>query len=179
MKKTVLFVFVTLSCFTLKGQYPDYRISAGGGIVYGSLPDKIGAGINLSGYYNFTTKMRLNPNFSYYIPYQKHRSDKTISQKYWELNVDFHYVFKFRNTPYAIYPFLGVLAVGDRNKNEYLAEKDKMYNSNDLDVYPGINIGIGGQYDLNGRMILFLDIKQSIVIDFNSAVRAGILWGIK
>gem|GEM_PF-1815433 len=179
MRVILFFSVITLCCLTAEGQWPDYRLSGGGGVVYGSLPDKIGVGINASGYYHFTTKMRLNPNFSYYIPYQKHRSDRTITQHFWELNCDFHYIFQIRNTQYAIYPLIGIILVGDREKNEYTAEKDKIYNSDELRLYEGINIGVGGQYKVNDRMVLFADVKQSINVDFNTAVRIGILLGIK
>jgi hypothetical protein len=181
MRIILLFSVITLCCLTVKGQWPDYRLSVGGGVVYGSLPDKVGVGINASGYYNFTTKMRLNPNFSYYVPYRKHKSnpDLNITQYYWELNCDFHYVVQIRNTQYYVYPLIGIVLVGDREKKEYMDDNLKIHNSHELRLFEGINIGVGGQFKVNDRMVLFADLKQSVNVDFNTAVRIGLLFGIK
>jgi hypothetical protein len=179
MKKLLLFSILAVFYFTAKGQYPDYRISAGGGIVYGSLPEKIGLGINVSGYYNYSTKIRLNPNFSFYIPYQLRDTLLKITQNYWEFNLDFHYVVQRRNSDFSFYPLAGIVVVGDREKIEYRKEENRQYNSNELKLHPGVNIGVGGQYKLNDRAVLFIDLKGSIIIKSNLAIRAGILFGIK
>jgi hypothetical protein len=46
MKKTLLILALTVFCTSVYGQWLDCRISGGGGVAYGSLPDKIGIGIN-------------------------------------------------------------------------------------------------------------------------------------
>ena len=132
-------------------------------------------GIGAKFQYNVTNPIRLEAAFDYGF---KNKGVDVMT-----IGVNAHYIFNVANK-FNIYPLVGVgyahckataSGIPDLDENDWL---DIAYGKTDIDDYGTkeesgsankffFNVGVGGQYDLNDKLAVNLEIKYQYIENFN------------
>lgn len=179
MKKGLLLVAAILMMVAAHAQ--KGKIAVGGGLAYGTEVEKLG--IDLRGIYGITDKIDAAPSFTYFFPNKEDFLDGEIKVTWWELNLNGHYNFMVKEQ-YSVYGIAGLNFSRVGWKAEYTMPgygftDDEKVDESDGEMKVGLNLGAGGQYNVNEKMGVFLDMKYVIVSDYDQLVfNFGVLFNI-
>lgn len=132
-------------------------------------------GIGAKFQYNVTNPIRLEGAFDYGF---KNKGVDVMT-----IGINAHYIFNLSDK-FNIYPLVGVgyahckataIGIPDLDENDWL---DIAYGKTDIDDYGTkeesgsankffFNVGVGGQYDLNDKLAVNLEIKYQYIRNFN------------
>jgi len=178
MKKGLLIFAAFLMILSLQAQ--KGKISIGGGLAFGSEIEKLG--INLRGYYGITEEIAAAPSFTYFFPNKLDFMSGEIKWNVWELNLDGHYTFT-DSDQFSAYGLAGLNITGTSWKSEYdipnfFTGQNEHYEESDSDVNIGLNLGGGGQYNLNEQLGLFGEVKY-VISNYDQLVFTfGVIYGL-
>lgn len=145
MKKVILLfllVVMATSGYAQKG-----KTSAGFTLGYGFDRENVIAGLDFR--YNITNEVRLAPSLSHYI--------KKDGLSAWAIDMNAHYVFPLTDM-FAFYPVGGVgLTLWD---HKWGGSANRF----------GLNVGLGGELYATKEITVGLEMKYSIVSDYDQAV---------
>jgi outer membrane protein X len=119
---------------------------------YGSEIESVAIGVKFN--YGVTDNIRLSPSFNYFVG--------NDFQSVWEINADVHYLFN-ASDKLAFYPLAGVTFVNWTFDAGFGSISETRF---------GVNLGAGAGYELTDALSLGLEVKYSIVSDFDQFVPA-------
>lgn len=148
MKKLLLSLLMTVfgvSMFAQQG-----TMAVGVNLSYPMEFKTIGIGARLN--YSFTDQIRISPSFNYYL--------ETDGFSAWDINADLHYLFNLGET-INVYPLAGV---------HYTTTSVDWLGISTSGSEFGFNLGGGLGYNLTESLNLGLELKYSIIKDYNQIV---------
>lgn len=139
-----------LSCFMFQSTaYAQaHNMKLGIGVAYDGEIET--AGLQAIAVFRISEELGIAPNITFYFP----DNDETIVDNYVAFNVDGHYIFS-TDTDYHIY------AIGGLNLTSVGYDVPDEITFDDSETELGLNIGIGGEYHLEG-FSLYGDLKYVI-----------------
>jgi outer membrane protein X len=169
--KKLCFVLLLMLAVSVNGFAQKGTKAIGLNLGYGSEIESFAIGAKFN--YGVTDQIRVSPSFNYFL------------EKYgfscWEINADVHYLFSVA-PKVTVYPLAGLTFVGYKFVGyefdlgdlfeglEYLMEEDNTSSSSSTETKFGVNLGAGIGYDLTDNLILGLELKYSLVSDFDQFV---------
>jgi len=178
MKRGLFIIVAFLMVASLQAQ--KGKIGLGGGLAYGSEIKKMG--IDLRGSYGITDKIDGVASFTYFFPDKEEYFGGEVKWNVWEFNLDGHYKF-VESDEYAVYGIAGINFTGTHWSSKYewvnpITGQTEKYDESDSDMNIGLNIGVGGQYNLNEQLGLFVEPKY-VIGDYDQLVITfGIIYGL-
>lgn len=157
----------------LMAQNEKGDIKVGGGLIFGSgvgegdLDNSIG--INAGGYYSFDEKIRAGANFKFYFPDKEGGAKLTV----WELNFNGNYIFVEDEGKRAY----GLAGINITSVNFDFDGNDFFGGGSASDSEFGLNLGIGGEYDVNFGS-LYAEIKYIVSDADQLVIGAGVRFPI-
>lgn len=163
--------------------------AVGVNVNYGSEISNVGFGAKFQ--YGITDAIRVEPSFDYYL--------EKDGVGFWDINVNFHYMFDVAEN-IKVYPLAGLGyanckytwnysdAFGDYDYSNFLAKTryddwEDIYEDYFGDAVKGeggeksssegeitVNVGVGGEYQLNENWSVGAELKYQIISNFNQVV---------
>lgn len=154
MKKIILaFIFIAL------GTMANAQEKIGAHAIFGSYK---GLGLGVNGEYMFNEKWAIAPDFTYFFPEGVNDESRT----FWDVNINGHYYFNDKDA-FKVYGLVGI-------NYSHFAYETKPKTINTINIWnidtktnkssfgtTTINIGIGGNYDMNDVLELFSNLKYT------------------
>jgi outer membrane protein X len=155
--KKVFFVslFITvlsLSVFAQKGEK-----AVGLNFGYGSEIKSPAIGVKFN--YGITDQIRVSPSFNYFL--------EKNGLSGWEINADAHYLFNVA-PKISVYPLAGLTFTGWTFDWGGMFEGAE--SSSNTETRLGVNIGAGIGYQLTDNISIGLELKYSVISDFDQIV---------
>ncbi|MEX0722190.1 MAG: hypothetical protein WD059_16040 [Balneolaceae bacterium] len=146
MKKLTTTIFTVLFAVIAFNSSQAQFVKAGAGLMYGSEIERIG--IRVDGVYQINEEFRAVVDLGIFIPETEDLGGgNEVTFTWWELNANANYIFVADEeegfTAYA----LGGLNFTSL-KWSYSGDNEAMFND-DSETEVGLNIGIGGEYDID------------------------------
>lgn len=138
--------------------------AAGLNLSYGSKIKNLSIGVK--GQYGITNDIRLEGAFDYFL--------EKNGMKMWDINANVHYLFPVTEQ-IKVYPLAGLSYSSWNTSTEVFSNNDDNYeNSGSASSAStgkiGINLGVGGQYELNEKVTLNAELKYQLISDFSQVV---------
>lgn len=178
MKRGLFILAAVLMVATMQAQ--KGQIDIGGGFAYGTEIKKLG--IDVRGQYGITDKIDGTASFTYFFPNKEDFYGGEMKWNVWELNFDGHYIFT-NSDQYAAYGLAGLNITGTHWSTNYeytdpYTGQTEKYDESDSDTDIGLNIGGGGQYNINEKIGAFGEIKY-VISNYDQLVFTfGIIYGL-
>jgi hypothetical protein len=176
--KKILFILASLIISNLAvGQIGTNKVAVGGTFIYGSEIGSIGLNILVS--YNVKDNIRVAPDLSFFIPHHKDYPGWREVTDMLEVNLNGHYLFPLVENTIDLYPVVGLnmafLTFKGEPKNTDLIGNPKYdYRKNEID--PGLNIGFGGDYQINDRLNFLLELRYAVSNYSQFTIKAGVAY---
>ncbi len=148
MKKLFFAAFIALVSLTASAQ--EKQFSLGAQLSYGSETERVGFGVKAL--YGLTDHLRLEGSFNHFF-----KSDYVTL---WDANVNLHYQLPLSSS-FQVYPLAGLT---------YMRASATIANNTVSDGKLGVNLGVGGQYELNDSWALTGELKYQIISNSNQLV---------
>ena len=161
MKKLFALTLLLASLFAAQDTFA--QIKAGGGLVFGSEISQLG--IDVRGEYHIDENWVVVPNVNFFFSDKETISVFEVKTTLTTINFDGHYLFPMQDDRFDLYPLAGINISIVNVKNDF----------NDFDESEtelGLNIGGGGQYEINDLLTAFAEIKY-VIGDFDQLVIGG------
>ena len=161
MKKLFALTLLLASFITVQDTFA--QIKAGGGLVFGSEISQLG--IDVRGEYYIDENWVVVPNFNFFFSDKETISVLEIKTTLTTLNFDGHYLFPLDGDQFDVYPLAGI-------NFSIVSVKDDFSGLDDSETKVGLNLGGGGQYEINDLLTAFAEIKY-VISDFDQLVIGG------
>lgn len=165
MKKLTLVTLIIIICnlvSTEASAQTETRI--GGLIAYGTEIENIGIGANAE--FPIIDKLTISPSFIYFLP----KDEFGIKINWFEVNANANYYF-LDEEKIDVY---GIAGLNYTNVKVSFEDQDDFFGE-DFDTSDGrvgLNLGAGANFDINGSITPFAEIKY-VIIDGGQLVIAG------
>lgn len=185
MKKHLLIIIIAIFCISInsvKAQF-DY---IGGGIVLatggeynydGSAYHNKSFGIDVRANYDFNKKLKIVPDFKFYLPYK----DPTLSSgesktTVFVLNINAHYIINPKTRDkYRLY-LLGGAHLGGWNIKDNHDEITRTVDVKTFKFIPGANLGAGMVFPYGSSTMFFAEVKYVIAQTNQLVFTPGLLF---
>jgi outer membrane protein X len=171
MKKTFFILALSLVSLGMFAQQEQGEMAIGlrGNFgIDGFLRNMPGVGVQFN--YGLTEQIRLAPSFDYFF------EDHGFSA--WMLNADVHYLFNVAPRV-NVFPLAGLTLLGTRMSwDDGWGDYDNGNGSSTYtDTHFGVNLGGGVDYLLNDRFTIGLQLKYSLISNFNQFLPSvNVMW---
>lgn len=165
-----------------KGQF-DYvggglNLATGGDLKYdGSIYHNSSFGIDLRANYDYNKKLKIVPDFKFYLPYK----DPTLSEgesktTVFVLNVNAHFILNSKTRDsYRLY-LLGGAHIGGWNIKDSHEELARTVDVKTFKIAPGANVGAGMLFSYGSNTMFFAEVKYVIAQTNQLVFTPGILF---
>ena len=181
------FLFATLIFFNNKSfaQF-DYWgggivLATGGEYKYDDLPYyNKSFGIDLRLNYDYSKKIKIVPDFKFYIPNKEELvlPGESSTVTVFVLNINAHYILNSRSRDnYRLY-LLGGAHVGGWNIKDYHTENTGVVDVKTFRVVPGVNAGAGMLFPLGSQSFFFAEVKYVLANSRQLVFTPGLLFSL-
>lgn len=162
MRKIILLftLFLILGSSKMLAQY-EGTFGMGVHTGYAKEINSVGGGVHL--HYYYTNNLRFAPSYTAYIPVK--------GRSMWDVDLDAHYMIPL-NWEFSFYPIGGL----SYTQWKYKPSGDSGFESMDWSKWrPGLNLGVGFQYDFRYKVRAGIEMKYQAIKDFS---QVQIMFGI-
>ncbi|MBT0606704.1 outer membrane protein [Aequorivita echinoideorum] len=142
--------------------YAQNDIKLGGFLAYGSEIENLGIGVNAE--FGIIENLSVVPSFIYYLP----KNENSVKLNWWELNGDVHYTVLPTES-------VNLYALAGLNYTHVSVEIDGFdFGSEGSDGNIGLNLGAGVDFNLDGNILPFAELKYVIMDPGQLVVSGGV-----
>ncbi len=170
-KITILLValFAVVAGVSAQSQKGDRAVGLNLG--YGTEIESLGIGARFM--YNFTDRVRIAPEFTYFLPKSQSAvlGINAVSGKFkmWDINVNAHYLVPLQDK-FQLYPIVGLI-ISNVSASASIYDSSLGHVSGSAsDTKLGVNLGVGIQYDVTSTVFVNGEVKYSLISDYDQAV---------
>jgi outer membrane protein X len=157
--KKVFFVSLFMAVLSLSASAQTGEKAVGLNLGYGSEIKSPSIGVKFN--YGITDQIRVSPSFNYFL------NKNGLSG--WEINADAHYLFNVA-PKISVYPLAGLTFTGWSYGFEDFEDEDEDESGSSTETRLGVNIGAGIGYQLTDNISIGLELKYSVISDFDQIV---------
>jgi hypothetical protein len=173
MKKALLItVIISFTCYAgIKAQ----TTWVGGGICWGHEAES--AGLGLTSKHRINNDLGFSPGINFFFPTKEGPYWREVTTTWFTFNGDFQYYFEAGNNLF-FYP-LGGLNISIISSKIQIKTMGMPSTIKDSNAKMGINLGMGGQFELKETLFSYFEIKYVAITDIPQfVVSAGVLFAL-